>query len=196
MDQPLGHSIGNALEVAESILFLKGTGSADLTEVTYAIGEQMLVLTGTAKDPAEAREKLAASVSSGAALAKFREMVVAQGGDPGVVDDPSLLPQARFVRPLAAPRAGFVADVDAMGAALAALRLGAGRAKAEDPVNHAVGVDRLVKLGDAVKAGDPLCAVHADSERAAAEAAEILGRAIVIGDAASAARPIIGEILG
>ena len=110
-------------------------------------------------------------------------MVAAQGGDPRVVDDPAVLPRARISQPFPAPRAGFIADVDAMGVALAALRLGAGRAKAEDPVDHAVGVDGLVKVGESVKAGTPLCVIHANSEGAAAEAAEILARAISVGDA-------------
>jgi pyrimidine-nucleoside phosphorylase len=196
MDEPLGRSVGNALEVAESIQFLKGSYAADLAEVTYSIGEQMLVLAGAAADLAQARAKLEASVASGTALAKFRELVAAQGGDPRVAEDPTLLPRAKIVRPFAAQRTGFVADVDAMGVALAALRLGAGRAKAEDPVDHAVGVDGIVKRGEAVKAGAPLCVIHANSEPAAAEAAEILGNAIAVGDAAPASRPLIGEIIG
>jgi pyrimidine-nucleoside phosphorylase len=196
MDQPLGHAVGNGLEVAESILFLRGTSCADLAEVTYAIGGQMLLLTGNARDAADARTKLEASVSSGAALSKFRELVAAQGGDPAVVDDPSRLPKAALVRPLAAARGGFVTAVDAMGVALAALRLGAGRAKAEDPVDHAVGIGGLVKIGDPVVAGGPLCIVHANSEHAAREAAEIISRAIVLGDAAPTRAPIIGEIIG
>jgi pyrimidine-nucleoside phosphorylase len=196
MEEPLGHAVGNALEVAESIAFLKGPGSADMTEVTYAIGEQMLLLTGAAKDTKEARAKLEATITSGAALAKFREMVAAQGGDVRVVDDPSVLPQARLKISHAARASGFVSDVDAMGIALAALRLGAGRAKAEDPVDHAVGIGALVKVGAKVRTGDILCVIHASSEASGKEASEILGRAIVIGDTAPAPRPLIGEIIG
>jgi pyrimidine-nucleoside phosphorylase len=196
MDEPLGRAVGNALEVAESIQFLKGASALDLAEVTYAIGGQMLVLTGAAADLAQARTRLEASVSSGAALKKFREMVAAQGGDPRVAEDPALLPRAKIIRPLAAPSSGFVVDVDAMGVALAALRLGAGRAKAEDPVDHAVGVGGLVKRGEAVGAGAPLCMIHANSEASAAEAAEILARAIVLGDAAPDSHPLIGETIG
>jgi pyrimidine-nucleoside phosphorylase len=122
--------------------------------------------------------------------------VAAQGGDVRVVDDPSLLPQAKFKIPFTAKDSGFVTDVDAMGVALAALRLGAGRAKAEDPVDHAVGIDALVKVGGKVKSGDVLCVVHANSETYAKEASEILARAIVIGDKAPAPRTLIGEIVG
>jgi pyrimidine-nucleoside phosphorylase len=196
MEEPLGHAVGNALEVAESIAFLKGPGEHDMSEVTYAIGEQMLILTGAAKDTKGARSKLEATITSGTALTKFREMVAAQGGDVRVVDDPSLLPQAKLRLPFVAKTSGFVTDVDAMGVALAALRLGAGRAKAEDPVDHAVGIDALVKVGGKVKSGDVLCVVHANNETYAKEASEILGRAIVIGDKEPAPRTLIGEIVG
>jgi pyrimidine-nucleoside phosphorylase len=196
MDEPLGLAVGNGIEVAESIRFLKGSSSRDLAEVTYAIGEQMLVLAGAAKDAAEARAKLEGSVSSGAALAKFRELVLAQGGDPGVVDDPLRLPQATIKKPFSSPRAGFVSAVDAMGIALAALHLGAGRAKAEDAIDHAVGLDGIVKVGESVKAGDPLCTIHANSERGAREAEEILTMAIVVGDTPQPAASLVGEIIG
>jgi pyrimidine-nucleoside phosphorylase len=196
MDEPLGHSVGNALEVAESIGCLKGKGARDLMEVTYAVGEQMLVLSGVAKDAAEARARLEASVASGAALGKFREMVSAQGGDASVADDPSRLPQAPQRKPVASPRSGFVTGVDALGVALAALHLGAGRTKAEDKIDHAVGIDNLVKVGDAVKAGDPLCMVHAATDRAMAEAVEIMAKATVIGDAAPRPAKLIDEMIG
>jgi pyrimidine-nucleoside phosphorylase len=197
MDEPLGHAIGNALEVAESIQFLKGVGCRDLTEVTYAIAEPMLVLTGAAKDAAEARARLRASISSGAALAKFRTLVAAQGGDPRVVDDARLLPRARHIEAFPAPRAGYVLDVDPMAVALVALELGAGRARAEDPVDPAVGIDGLAKVGDKVNAGDPLCFIHARDAASAAGAAGMLGKAVIaLGDAAPAARALIGETIG
>jgi pyrimidine-nucleoside phosphorylase len=196
MDEPLGRSVGNALEVAESIDCLKGAGVPDLMEVTYAIGEQMLVLAGASADAADARSRLGKSVSSGAALAKFREMVAAQGGDVRVVDDPSRLPQAKLRRDLPSPRAGFVTDVDALGVALAALHLGAGRSRAEDSIDHAVGVGGLAKAGDPVKVGGALCTIYANSERSAKEAAEILAKAIVVGDAPRPAARLVDEIIG
>jgi pyrimidine-nucleoside phosphorylase len=196
MDQPLGRSVGNALEVAESIGCLRGSGAPDLMEVTYAIGEQMLFLAGASGNAADARSRLEASISSGGALAKFREMVSAQGGDARTVDDASLLPRARLRKPLAAPRAGFVTGVDALGVALAALHLGAGRAKAEDPIDHAVGVDDLVKVGDAVRAGGTLCTIHANSDRSLKEAQEILAEAIEVGDAPRPPARLVDEIVG
>ncbi|PTY00658.1 thymidine phosphorylase [Opitutus sp. ER46] len=196
MEQPLGRAVGNALEVVESIECLKGRGPEDTMAVTYALGEQMLVLTGAAKTTAEARERLEQSISRGTALQKMRELVAMQGGDAVVVDEPSRLPRARLRVPLAAPRAGFVADVDAMAVALAALRLGAGRAKAEDSVDHAVGVSDLVKIGEPVAAGAPLCVVHANDEKALAEANAMLTKAIAIGSNAVAAPRLVDEIIG
>ncbi len=196
MDEPLGLAVGNALEVAESIDCLKGRGPADTMEVTYVLGEQMLILTKKAKTSADARRQLEAVIANGAALAKFREMVAAQGGDQRVVDDPSLLPQARLKTPLAASRAGFVHDVDAMGVALAALRLGAGRAKAEDRVDHAVGVSGLVKIGGRVETGAPLCVIHANDQAALDEAKAMLAKAIVVGEKSVPATRLIDEIIG
>jgi pyrimidine-nucleoside phosphorylase len=196
MEQPLGRAVGNALEVIESIECLKGRGPADTMEVTFALGEQMLLLAKVATTAAEARKKLEASIASGAALKKFRELISAQGGDASVVDEPSRLPRARLQQPLAASRGGVVIDVDAMDVALAALRLGAGRAKAEDAVDHAVGISELVKIGERVEAGAPLCLVHANDDRALAEANALLGKAIVVGDSALQARSLIGELIG
>jgi len=196
MEEPLGHAVGNALEVAESVECLRGSGVRDLMEVTFAVGEQMLVLAGAAKGAADARAMLERSISSGAALGKFRDLVAAQGGDVRVADDPGRLPQAKLRKALASPRSGFVTDVDAMGVALAALRLGAGRARAEDKVDHAVGVDRLVKVGDPVKAGAPLCRIHARSAGAAKEASGMLLEAITVGDERREAARLVDEIIG
>jgi pyrimidine-nucleoside phosphorylase len=196
MNEPLGHTVGNALELRESIECLQGKGPRDVMEVTHALGVQMLLLAGVEKDAPAADARLEKGISDGSALAKFREMVVAQGGDPRVVDDPSRLAQAGIIRPLASRRAGFVADVDALEVALAALRLGAGRAKAADRIDPAVGISRLVKSGDPVKAGEDLCMVHASSEAAFLEASAILERAIAVADKAPAARPVIGETIG
>jgi len=196
MEEPLGHAVGNALEVAESVECLRGSGVRDLMEVTFAVGEQMLILAGAAKGAADARAMLERSISSGAALGKFRDLVAAQGGDVRVADDPGRLPQAKLRKALASPRSGFVTDVDAMGVALAALRLGAGRARAEDKVDHAVGVDRLVKVGDPVKAGAPLCRIHARSAGAAKEASGMLLEAITVGDERREPARLVDEIIG
>lgn len=196
MDQPLGRSVGNALEVAESIACLRGEGPADVMEVTYALGEQMLLLAGAAHEPKDAQKQLEHAVASGAALDKFAEIIAAQGGDVHVVDEPERLPQARARVPLASPRAGVVRDVDAMGVALAALRLGAGRARAEDKIDPAVGVSELVKIGENIDEGQPLCVLHANDSAALAEAQAMLAKAIVIGDEAVSVPPLIDELIG
>jgi pyrimidine-nucleoside phosphorylase len=165
-------------------------------EVTFALGEQMLLLAKVAATKADARQQLEASITSGAALQKFRDLVSAQGGDARVADEPSRLPQAKFKVPLASPRAGIVSDVDALGVALAALRLGAGRTKTADQVDHAVGVSALVKIGERVESGAPLCLIHANDEQALADAKTMLANAIVIGDVAVAGPKLIDEIVG
>lgn len=196
MHEPLGRAVGNALEVAESIDCLRGRGPADTMAVTYVLGEQMLLLAKVASSRAEARARLEESVTSGAALRKFREMITAQSGDARVIDEPERLPQARLKVPLITPRAGFVQDVDAMGVALAALRLGAGREKAEDRVDHAVGVSSLVKIGEPVAAGVALCVVHANDDEALAAANAMLAAAIVVGPQPGVPVGLIGEIIG
>lgn len=196
MHEPLGRTVGNALEVAESIACLRGAGPADLWQVTQALGAQMLQLGGVAADVTEAESKLREAVASGRALAKFREIIAAQGGDARVVDEPERLPQARLQVALLAPADGWIADVDAMGVALAALRLGAGRARAEDKVDPAVGVSGLVKMGEKIAAGAPLCVIHANDEAALTEAKTMLSRAIVVGDQPGVPPALIGELIG
>lgn len=200
MDQPLGHAVGNAVEVAESVACLRGeTGSdsGDLMEVTYALGAEMLLLAKAAATEAEARAKLENAIASGAALAKFREIVAAQGGDPRVCDDPAaVLPKAKFVAEVRAARGGFVTAVDAMAVALAALRLGAGRIRAEDTVDHAVGFTRLIKVGARVEPGAVLGVVHANDEAKLDEARAWLEDAVAIEDAPPAAEPLIVEKVG
>ena len=196
MEQPLGRAVGNALEVAESIACLRGEGPADLMEVTYALGEQMLLLGGVVKTADEARAKLEAGVRSGAALAKFREIVRAQGGDVSVIDDPAKLPAAPLRREVKAARSGFVAEVNAMDVAIAALRLGAGRARAEDKVDPAVGVAALVKVGDRVEQGATLAVIHARDERSLAEAQSIVEGAIEIVDEAVTTPRLVEGMIG
>jgi pyrimidine-nucleoside phosphorylase len=196
MEEPLGRTVGNALEVAESIACLRGEGPADTMAVTYALGEQILLLTKVARTQKDARAHLQATILDGGAMEKFVAMIEAQGGDPRVVEEPGRLPQAKFKVPLAAPKEGFVQDVDAMDVALAALRLGAGRVKAEDKVNHAVGVSGLVKVGEQVAAGAPLCMIHADDEKTLAEATELMTEAITFGTKPVHPVKLIDEIIG
>jgi pyrimidine-nucleoside phosphorylase len=195
MEQPLGRCVGNALEVVEAIECLRGRGPADVMELTYALGIQMLLLGNAAVNETDARDQLTRVVENGAALEKFREIVAAQGGDARVVDDTSRLPRAKHEVTVPAMRAGVVHDVDAMKVAMAAVRLGAGRARAEDTVDPAVGVAGLLKIGERVAAGQALGVIHANDQGAIAEARELLANAIAIGDVAISAPPVVREIL-
>ncbi|MDB6126417.1 MAG: pyrimidine-nucleoside phosphorylase [Verrucomicrobia bacterium] len=196
MEEPLGRAVGNALEVAESIECLRGRGPADTMEVTYVLGEEMLLLTKVEKTREAARARLETVIANGAALTKFRELVAAQGGDARVIDDPSKLPQAKLQVSLPASRGGFVQDVDAMTVALAALRLGAGRARAEDKIDAAVGISGLVKVGEKIAAGAPLAVFHANSEATLEEARKMLAGGIMIGETPRAPIKLIDEIIG
>ncbi|PAW80449.1 MAG: thymidine phosphorylase [Opitutia bacterium Tous-C8FEB] len=193
MDAPLGRAVGNALEVAESIAALRGAGPADLMELTRALGVEMLLLGGVAATPAEANARLDATLASGAAAAKFREVITAQGGDSRVVDDPGRLPVARSIEPVLAPRTGFVSAVDARAVAFAALRLGAGRARAEDTVDPAVGVAGLVQVGEAVTAGEPLAWLHANDLTGLPEARALLAGAFTVGEAPVQPPPLVAD---
>ncbi len=197
MDQPLGRAVGNGVEVAESIACLRREGPADLMEVTFALGEEMLLLAKIAPDAASARQMLEAAVNDGSALAKFGEIVAAQGGDAKLIEDPAgVLPQAQQQVPLLAARSGIVQDVDALEVALAALKLGAGRARAEDAVDPAVGITDLVKVGETVEQGQPLAVIHANGDEAWAAAEVQLRDSIKIGDTAMATPALIAERIG
>jgi pyrimidine-nucleoside phosphorylase len=191
MDEPLGKAVGNAVEVAESIACLRGEGPADLMEVTFALGTEMLLLAGTVRDETEARARLAGVIADGSALAKFREVITAQGGDARVVDAPEkVMRPARLRREVRATRAGYVQEVKALDVALAALHLGAGRTRAEEAVDHAVGFTQLVKTGTNVAKGDVLAVIHGNDEAKCLEAESSLLEAISVG-----AIPLPGQSL-
>jgi thymidine phosphorylase len=195
MEQPLGRTVGNALEVAESIACLRGEGPADVMEVSFSLGVQMLVLGGVATSETEARGMLERVVRNGAALEKLRAIVTAQGGDAGVIDEPNRLPHAEHNEPLRAPRGGVICEVDAMKVALAALRLGAGRSRTEDAVDPAVGVAGLVKIGERIEMGSTLCVIHANDMGALADARQMLQDAILIGDQPASAPRLVEDVL-
>ena len=196
MDQPLGRTVGNGLEVAEAIVCLRGNGPADVMAVTYALGEQMLLMAGVAGPSAESRKQLEANIANGRALDKFRELVAAQKGDPRVVDDPArFLAAARHQVNLVSRSGGIVQAVDAKGVALAALRLGAGRARAEDKIDPAVGVSQLVKIGESVPPNGVLATLHANDDAALPEAKARLETAIVLGVTPAKAGALIGEVI-
>jgi pyrimidine-nucleoside phosphorylase len=160
MDEPLGNAVGNALEVAEAIDLLRGGGPADLREVTLELAAEMIALAGRAPSVEAGRAAARAAVADGRALAKLRAIAAAQGGDPAAIDDPSRLPRAPETLEVRAPRSGVVQAIDAEAIGLAAVALGAGRARVDDTVDHAVGLVLHRKVGDAVEAGEAVCTVH------------------------------------
>ncbi|MEO1174196.1 MAG: thymidine phosphorylase, partial [Myxococcota bacterium] len=161
MEQPLGRTVGNALEVAESIEILRGEGPVDTTELTVVLASHMLVLGHAAKSIDEARQKAEQAIRDGSALDRLAKIIEAQGGDPRVTTDLSRLPAAAVVRDITAPEEGVVSGIDAFTVGMAAVRLGAGRARAEDRVDPSVGFELLKKVGDEVRAGDVIARVHA-----------------------------------
>ncbi len=169
MNQPLGEAVGNALEVAEAVEVLKDGGAEDLREHCLQIAAYMLRLAGRGQrwtDETEVRALLRDQLRSGAAFDKFREMVIAQGGDARVIDDPSRLPQAEIVETLNAAESGTVQRVDAYKIAQIAFELGAGREKKTDTIDLAVGCRVHVKVGQTVTEGQPLVTLYAnDAER-------------------------------
>lgn len=166
MDQPLGFAVGNALEVKEAIDTLKGEGPEDLTELCLTLGAHMLVLGKKAKDAHEARKILKDIIKSGKGLQKLRELVVAQGGNPAYVDNPSLFPLPAIVEPIIFNEEGYVKAIKADDIGKAALVLGAGRETKESIIDLAVGIVLHKKIGDFVKKGDAIATIYAnDSEK-------------------------------
>jgi len=184
MDRPLGRACGHSLEVEEAIEGLRGSGPADLMAVTYALGVEMLLLVGAAPDREEARRKLEAVIADGRALETFARVIEAQGGNPGIVDDPSGLPQAGAVEMFRAHRGGVVAAVEPRRLGQAILELGGGRRTMEDVVDHSVGFVVTVKPGDRVRQGEPIASVFARDAAGIATGMAALGEAIAIADAA------------
>jgi len=174
MNQPLGNAVGNALEVLEAIDTLKRQGPADFLNLCLTVGGQILVLAERCKDLTEAKSLLLTRLITGEALNKFQEWIAAQGGDPGVVEHPDLLPKAALTEVLPSPETGFIASIDAQELGLVTVLLGGGRSKKGDPIDHAVGLVLKAKVGDRVKRGDPLLVIHANDTSRLPEARERL----------------------
>jgi pyrimidine-nucleoside phosphorylase len=191
MDFPLGRAIGNALEIREAMDVVRGEGPADLVECTLALGREMLLLAKVAKTQREAEAKLVAAIRDGSAARTMERIVAAQGGDPRVVSDASLLPSAPTRTDVLAPRRGFVSAIDARELGLSAVAMGAGRLRAEEKIDPAVGIEMLAKPGDAVVRGQPLARLHL--REPAPDLAERAGRAFQIGPRRPAKKPVVLE---
>ena len=191
MDQPLGTHVGNALEVKEAIDILAGRAGGDLLTVSLELGARMLVAAGISADVADGKARMTEALEGGAGLDRLRQMIAAQGGDARVCDDVSLLPQARHIIDVPAPRDGYVARMDTTAIGYCAQDLGAGRKKKTDAIDPAVGLVMRVRLGDAVRAGEPLATLYINKPELAQEAAERLQSAIVIEEEKPELPPLI-----
>ncbi|MCA0452821.1 MAG: pyrimidine-nucleoside phosphorylase [Chloroflexi bacterium] len=200
MNQPLGAAVGNALEVVEAIDCLQGNGPADFREHCLDLAAYMLRLAGQGKkwnDDAEIRGLLTEQLSNGQAFARFRSLVQGQGGDVGMVDDPSRLPKAPIIETFTASQSGYVAQVAAELIGMAAFGLGAGREKKGDPIDLAVGLEVHAKVGDKVESGAPLVTIHARKPEQLATCRSTLQQAITFSDSPVEPLPLFyGTIFG
>jgi len=195
MSQPLGNAVGNAVELREALDTLHGGGPADFRQHCLTIASQMLVQTNLYEDEDETVQHLTFLLDSQRALQKLRQWIEAQGGDISYVDDPDLLPTARFIRELPASRSGYVADLNAREVGLTSMLLGGGRTKKGDPVEHAVGIVLQAKIGDRVEQGQPLLTIHADDEAKLSGARQRLLSAYEWSDEPVSPPPLIHQVV-
>lgn len=193
MNQPLGHAVGNALEVREAIDTLHNGGPHDFREHCVHVSAQMLILGKRARDLEIGRAMAEKSLADGTAWEKFRVLVQAQGGDVSFVDNPSKLARAKLIEVVNAPRSGSLLQVHARIIGEASVALGAGRAKKGDPIDHAVGFIILNKVGDRIKEGEPLFEIHANDSQKLAEARKSVLSAHTFGDETVSPLPLFYE---
>ena len=193
MDRPLGRAVGSALEIEEVIHALQGEGPPDLVEVSFALGAEMLLLARRAVTREQARELLGSAVASGAAAMKFQELIEAQGGNPAVVDDPAVLPQAEECELFLAPQRGFVARVEPRAVARGLAALASGASLASGAGHEAVGFVISAKPGDWVETGEPLATVFARTSQDIARGRAALGEAIRIAEEVETPLPLISH---
>lgn len=191
MNAPLGIAVGNALETREAFDVLLGGGPPDLVECTMCLGSEMLRLGGAAEDDMSARARLSAAIASGQATRVAERMVEAQGGDPRVVVDASRLVRAPVEVVVASPRDGFVTHVDALAIGLAAVAMGAGRTRADQAVDHAVGILVEGKPGASVQKGQPLARLFVRQRADAGPIAERVRSAFIVDDELVKVRPLV-----
>ncbi len=199
MDTPLGYAVGNAVEVKESIDVLHDGGPGDVRELTLLLGTEMLLLgnaPGVDGDRALARMRLETALANGSAARRFAELIEAQGGDGRVVEDPSRMPWPKMVRELKAQASGVVSRLDAELCGLAAVELGAGRARKEDTVDPAAGLLLRKKIGDVVRAGDVLAELHGKTEARLDAGEARLRAAYEVGDTAPPPQQPLLERIG
>src|SRR2546430_8358430 len=191
MDEPLGHAVGNALEIREAIATLRGDGPTDFVQLVVEASAQLLALSDLGVNRDEARSRVDQAIADGSALAAYERWIAAQGGNP----DEAALPTAPVVREVVASRAGYVRSLGAVQVGNAALHLGAGRRDKDDEIDHAVGVMCLKKHGDAIASEETLAEIHARDEPSAAAAADEVLAAYDVADEAPRERSVILDVI-
>jgi pyrimidine-nucleoside phosphorylase len=191
MDAPLGTAVGNALEMAECIDTLKGAGPPDLEALVFRLGARMVQVAGRVTGDAEAEACVREALASGAALRKFREMLIRQGGDPGVIEVPGAMPQARRRQSVEAAATGYLTRLDAEAVGRAAVALGAGRARVDAPIDLSAGVTVLKKPGELIARGDEVLVLHYNDGPSLDEAVQLAQSAIEIGPTPAPSTPLI-----
>lgn len=195
MEQPLGQNIGNALEVIEAIEVLKGKQKGDLLEVALTLGAQMLLLADVCKSVDEGKSLLYDNIENGKGLEKFRTLIIQQNGDPGVLDDYSLLGQCQYTQTLFSPNCGYIVSMHTDSIGRASLETGAGRKTKEDVIDPCAGIQMQVRIGDYVQKGQVLAIVCANEKDKCAHALEILKQAVEIGSEKPLQPKLIQEII-
>ncbi len=195
MNQPLGFYAGNALEIFETVACLQGEGPEDLMTVTLEIAGMMLEMGGKAPSVAEGKKLAEAAIADGRGLAKFREMVAAQGGDTAYIDDPGLFPQAGKKIPVRAEKDGYVHSIDTLEMGMIGVALGAGREKTEDAIDMSAGIIFARKVADRVAAGDTLLTLFTNREDGLEEITRRAQRAVVVEDSPCQPYPIIYKVV-
>src|SRR6267378_652731 len=196
MGQPLGRFAGHANEVIESIEILKGRGASDLRDLSLELSAWMFFLGERTKTLDEGRALANEMVTSGKALEKFRDCIRLQGGNPRVIDDPSLLPAPRRRLEVKSPSSGFITDINCLNLGVALAMLGGGREKKEQNVDHAVGLEFHKRIGDSIKAGETLATIAYNADAQLHTAQKMIEACYQIGDKKPPARPLIRRIIG
>ena len=193
MTQPLGNVVGNALEVVESLETLKGRGPSDLVELCRELTAHMLLLGNAADSLDEARARYDSAIASGQALERFARVVAKQGGNPRVLEDYSLLPQAQYADSVVAPLDGYIAGLEARALGVASMILGAGRERSDATIDPAVGLVFEKKVGDAVRAGERVCILYSNDRSRVPRALDMIREAIAISPDPVSPPPLVLE---
>jgi len=195
MNQPLGMAVGNALEVKEAIETLQGRGPKDFVEHCLVVATELIRLSGKARDSRQARSMAEKALNEGQAWEKFLEWIEAQGGDRKAVENPELLPKARYREPLLSPRSGYISELDAMEIGLVTVLLGGGREKKGEPIDYSVGIELGKKIGDYVEKGEPLLYIHANDQARLEQARQRLLGAFAFTETEPPTPPLIYEVI-